>query len=459
MEVRTAERGRLAEDLAQDDPLIGDARTRRTFGGVAEGVIGAGRLCCARIAAVAPTLAAAGAAGEKRVRRMVGGASTARSALSEEALGGSRQGRAVRRLAGGGEIRVAVAMPDRRAPDARAVEALRAVRPLSGTGTVPGYRAIAALGMGGGGRRGGLSRHLFSSRAEGFLSAPAQTPAAGAAVRGALAGRPGAVADPLDRGFDDGEVRGRIGAGAGPPVRRVFRFGRRVAAPAADGAGARMPPAAAAERVRPAAGLAAELPVRTRGQRRETRQAVAVRLAAGPVRVPYRPPAAPRYPSAGQHQDARLVRVGVLDLEAAPWWSPTGWAVEDAAGARRVFRMDRQRGAAEDACTSATDVLGWQDVRLMDLAGVQTLSAPGWGAAAFPDEPGVGLDEPAGRLPVRLAGGELRAHRPPGEALLPRGRRRLLAFFVTDAFLRRERAHGPRPPQSAAFLRDSGQPP
>ena len=459
MELRTEERSRLAEYLAQYDPLIGDARTRRTFGGVVEGVIGAGSLCCARIAAFSPTLAAAGAAGEKRVRRLVGGESTKRSVLSEEALVGSLQGRAVRQLAGGAEVWVAVDMSDLRKPHARAMEALMEVRPLNGKGTVPGYRTITALGMGGGGRRGVLYHHLFSSQAAGFLSEPAETQAALASVQAALAGHPGEVTYLLDRGFDDDEVWGRAWAADQRVVGRVFHFERLVEVPERDGAWTRMPLAAAAGRVRPVAELTAEMLVRRRGQRRERRQAVTVRLAAGPVRVPYRPPGAPRYPSARQHKDAWLVRVEVLDVAADPWWLLTDWPVEDAAGALRVFRMYRQRWAAEDAFKFAKDVLGWEDVQLMDLAQVQTLSALGWIAAAFLYELGVGLDEPAIGLLVRLAGGELRADRPPGKAILTRGLRRLLDYFVTDSFLRRERAHGPLPPQIAAFLRDYGQPP
>lgn len=101
----------------------------------------------------------------------------------------------------------------------------------------------------------------------------------------------------------------------------------------------------------------------------------------------------------------------------------------------------------------------WEDVQLMGLADVQTLSALGWVAAAFLYELGVGLDGPAVRLLVRLAGGELRANRPPGKAVLTRGLRRLLDHFVTDAFLRRERGRGPLPPQIAAFLHDYAQPP
>ena len=237
--------------------------------------------------------------------------------------------------------------------------------------------------MGGGGRRGVLYHHLFSSRAEGFLSEPAETQAALASVQAALAAHPGEVTYLVDRGFDDDEVWGRIWAAEQHVVGRVFHFERLVEAPAADGAWGRMPLAAAAERVRPVAELAAQMLVRKRGQRRETRQDVAVRLAAGPVRVPYRPPDAPRYPSARQHKDAWLVRVEVLDVEADPWWLLTDWPVEDAAGALRVFRMYRQRWAAEDAFKFAKDALGWEDVQLMDLAEVQTLSALGWVAAAF----------------------------------------------------------------------------
>lgn len=151
MDLGVAGRSRLAAYLAQYDPLIGDARTRRTFGGVVEGVVGAGSLCCARIAAFSPTSAAAGAAGERRVRRMVRGETTKRSVLSEEALVGSLQGRAVQQLASSAEVWVAVDMSDLRKPYARAMEALMGVRPLSGTGTVPGYRTITALGAGGAG--------------------------------------------------------------------------------------------------------------------------------------------------------------------------------------------------------------------------------------------------------------------------------------------------------------------
>jgi hypothetical protein len=459
VELRTEERGLLAEFLSQYDPLIGDARTQRTFGGVVEGVIGAGSLCCARIAAFSPTLAAAGAAGEKRVRRMIQGESTKRSVLSEDALVGSLQGRAVQQLAGRDEVWVAVDMSDLRKPYARAMEALMEVRPLSGTGTVPGYRTITALGMGGGGRRGVLYHHLFSSQAAGFLSEPAETQTALASVQAALAGHAGAVTYLVDRGFDDDEVWGRIWANGDHLVCRVFHLERLVEAPGADGAWARAPLAAVAKRVRPVAEVRAEMLVRKRGQRRETRQDVAVRLAACPVRVPYRPPDAPRYPSARRQQEAWLVRVTLEDVEADPWWLLTDWPVEDAASALRVFRMYRQRWAAEDAFKFAKDALGWEDVQLMNLADVQTLSALGWVAAAFLYELGVGLDEPALQLLVRLAGGELRPTRPPGKAILTRGLRRLLDHFVTDAFLRRERAKGALPPQIAAFLRDYGQPP
>ena len=55
-----------------------------------------------------------------------------------------------------------------RKPYARAMEALMRVRPLQGHGTVPGYRALTALGMGGSGRRGILYHHLFSSHAPDF---------------------------------------------------------------------------------------------------------------------------------------------------------------------------------------------------------------------------------------------------------------------------------------------------
>ena len=175
MDLAVGARSRLAAYLRHYDGLIGDARTRRTFGGVVEGVIGAGSLCCARIAAFSPTLAAAGAAGEKRVRRLVGGESTKRSVLTAEALGGALQGRAVAQLAGSAEVWVALDGSDLRKPYARAMAGLMEVRPLSGAGTVPGYRTLTALGVGDRGRRGVLYHRLFSARAADFVSEPAET--------------------------------------------------------------------------------------------------------------------------------------------------------------------------------------------------------------------------------------------------------------------------------------------
>lgn len=54
MELRPAEMNALGEYLRIMDPLIGDARTRRTLRGVVEGIIASESLVCARIARFSP---------------------------------------------------------------------------------------------------------------------------------------------------------------------------------------------------------------------------------------------------------------------------------------------------------------------------------------------------------------------------------------------------------------------
>ena len=67
------------------DGLIGDQRTRKTFGETVKGIIGAGSLIGQRIAAHAAELSK-GKKGSQRVLRLATGVSTQRSALDAEHL-------------------------------------------------------------------------------------------------------------------------------------------------------------------------------------------------------------------------------------------------------------------------------------------------------------------------------------------------------------------------------------
>src|SRR3989442_15571075 len=67
------------------DGLIGDRRTRKTFGEIVKGIIGAGSLICQQIAAQSAELSK-GKKGSQRVRRLATGESTQRSEVDAEQL-------------------------------------------------------------------------------------------------------------------------------------------------------------------------------------------------------------------------------------------------------------------------------------------------------------------------------------------------------------------------------------
>ena len=146
-----------------------------------------------------------------------------------------------------------------------------------------------------------------------------------------------------------------------------------------------------------------------------------------------------------------VVQVEGVDWE--PWLLLTDWPVIDPASAVRAFRMYRTRWAVEDCFKFTKDVLGWEDVRLLDLDAIRTLVALGWVAAGFLYELGVSLDWPEVQLLGRLGGWIPRRDRPPGKTLLTRGLQRLLDHLATDAIPRDELApRGALPPRLAALL-------
>ena len=383
---------------------------------------------------------------------MARGVSTKRSELDAEHLTARLRERGVEQLRGEDEVWAIVDPSELRKPHARELPHLMRVRKTGGEkGTVPGYRTLNVLGVGRGGRRGILYHRLFSSEEPDFESESTEIRDALTTVGAALAGK--SVTYLLDSQFDDVAAWSTIWQQGQHLVCRLKHPERTIEVP--DDAGGWRPGtiAAAQGQARELAAVRTELLVRKRGQRYAKRQPCTVRIAARPVRVAYPLDVRGRRTSPKRVQAAWLVVVRVEGVDWEPWLLLTDWPVADEADAVRAFRMYRTRWAVEDCFKFTKDVLGWEDVRLLDLAAIRTLVALGWVAAGFLYELGVTLEWPEVQLLGRLGGWVTRRDRPPGKTLLTRGLQRLLDHLATDAILRDEIArHGALPPRIGALL-------
>jgi hypothetical protein len=386
------------------------------------------------------------------VRRLARGSSTKRSELDARHLTARLRARGAEQLREEDEVWAIVDPSELRKPHARELPHLMRVRKTGGEkGTVPGYRTLQVLGVGRDGRRGLLYHRLWSSEEPDFESESTEIQQCLREVGAALEGK--AVTYLLDSQFDDVAVWSTIWQQERHLVCRLKHPERTVEVP--DGAGGWRPGtmAEAQGQARELAVARTELLVRKRGQRYLKRQPCTVRIAACPVRVSYPTDVRGRRTSERRVKAAWLVVVRVEGVDWEPWLLLTDRPVTDQAGAVRAFRMYRQRWAVEDCFKFTKDVLGWEDVQLLDLGAIRTLVALGWVAAGFLYELGVTLDWPEVRLLGRLGGWTPRPDRPPGKTLLTRGLRRLLDHLATDAILRDEiRRHGALPPRLVALL-------
>jgi len=383
---------------------------------------------------------------------MLRGETTARSELDPDRLAAKLQAHGAERLRGEAEVWVVLDGSDLRKPHAGAMEHLQRVPRLAGGGTVPGYRTLNALGIGGGGRRGLLYHRLFSSHAPGFVSEPEEVRGAIRSVGAALAplaADGAAVTQILDAGFDDAAVWGEVWGQGHRLVCRLHHRDRWVEAP--DGAPCRLRDLA--PRLRRRAAVAAELVVRKEGQPRPELQPVTATVSAAPLVVRWRPGLRTPEEGAEQPRGCWLVEVKLERVDGEPWWLLTDRPVETAEQAAEVFRMYCQRWAIEDAFKVAKQCLGWEDVQVLAFEAVRLLVALGWVAAGFLFDLGVTLAWGEVQLLRRLGGGEERPNRPPGKIVLARGLRRLLDHLATEAILQdEERRHGGLPPRIAAML-------
>ena len=383
---------------------------------------------------------------------MAKGTSTKRSGLDAEHLTERLRERGLEQLRDEAEVWAVVDPSELRKPPARELPHLMRVRKTGGDkGTVPGYRTLNVLGVGRGGRRGILYHRLWSCEEEDFESEATEIRTCLRTVGAALADK--TVTYLLDSQFDDVAVWSTIWEQGQHLVGRLKHDERTVEVPDEGGGWRPGTVAEAAGQARELARARTELLVRKRGQRYLKRQPCTVRIAACPVRVGYPLDVRGRRTSPKRTKDAWLVVVRVEDVDWAPWLLLTDHPVTDAGSALQVFRMYRQRWAVEDCFKFTKEVLGWEDVQLLDLGAIRTLVALGWVAAGFLYELGVSLEWPEVQLLGRLGGWVARPDRPPGKTLLTRGLQRLLDHLATDAILRDEiRRRGALPPRIAALL-------
>jgi hypothetical protein len=449
------ESGLLAEYLGQFDELIGDKRTGETFREVVPGIINAGSLVCQQIAAHSTVLSAV-KDGAQRVIRFAKGESTKRSAMDAEHLVEALGKRGVEQLSESEteEVWLIADPSDLRKPYANEMPDLMQVKDLNGK-WVPGYRTLNILGVTPG-RRGILYHRLFSSVEEEFISEPWEVQQGLKQVSQAV--RPlkeegKTVSWIVDRGFDDVAVWRTIWGQKEHLVCRIFHTERLVAYQTVNGKWRDGDVTAARKHLRPMARAQTRMVVRRGRQKKEKRQKVMVEIRSCPLRLSYNTHV--RQEGAGEQVQKAiwLVEVEVLRSTLKPWLLITDWPVEDAESAVRILRMYRQRWTVEDSFKFTKDVLGWEEVQLLDLQGIRTLLALAWVAAGFLYELGVTLEWEEVRLLARLGGWAEREDNPPGKIVLTRGLRRLMDMLSTQAFLDRYRQqHGALPPRIAAWV-------
>jgi hypothetical protein len=456
MEEASGQRGLFSEYVGQFQALIGDKRTGVTFGETLKGIMNAGSLVCQRIAAQSTVLSRA-QDGAQRVIRLATGESTQRSQLDAENLTARLREYGLRQLSGSerDELWLILDGSDLRKPYAQEMPDLMQVRDLNGQ-LVPGYRTLNVLGVTPQ-RRGILYHRLFSSQEVDFVSESFEVQQALQTVSQAVERLKAqkAVTWVMDSGLDDIAVWRTIWEQDEHLVCRLKHKERLVEYQNGQGEWTAGDIQRAQDRGRLLATVQTEMVVRRGSQKKAKRQRVTAEIRACPIRLTYETNV--RREGAGEtvQKVVWLVEVRLLGTPLAPWLLITDWPVTGAESAGRIFRMYRQRWAVEDSFKFVKDVLGWEEVQLLDLKGIRTLVALGWVAAGFLYDLGVTLEWEEVQLLARLGGWTSRKDRKPGKLVLTRGLQRLMDMLATRTFLNRYLAdHGGLPPQIAALLRD-----
>lgn len=455
MELQSAQADLLTDYLGHFGGLIGDKRTGVTFGEIVKGIIGAGSLVCQQITSHSPVLSQV-QDGSQRVIRFVKGKSTKRSEVDASHLTAELCRRGVEHLglSEARELWLVGDGSDLRKPYANKMPDLMDVRDLDGD-LVPGYRTLNVIGMVPN-QRGVLYHRLFSSQAKDFVSEPYEVQQMLRTVSQAVSPLKAhkAISWILDSGFDDIAVWRTVWEQPEEHiVCRIYHTDRLVAYQQKSGQWVEGDIAAAQSHLRLMGQAQTEMVVRRGKQKDPKRQLVTAEISTCPIRVTYDANVRREGPPHTLRKDVWLVQVRLLGTTMEPWLLITDWPVTDGEGAVQIFRMYRQRWGVEDSFKFIKDVLGWEDVQLLDMQGIRTLVALGWVAAAFLYELGVTLEWPEVAFLARLGGWVPRQDRKPGKATLTRGLRRLLDMLTTQAAISRYKAeHGKLPSRIAAWL-------
>jgi len=435
--------------------LIGDRRTWTTFTETVKGIVASGSLVCQRIATHSPILGAL-KKGAQRIIRMVTGVTTKRSPdLDAAHVTAQLRAQAVAHLASApsDELWLLADGSDLRKPYATAMPDLMQVRALDGH-LVPGYRTLTVLGLTAQ-RRGILYHRLFSSSAADFVSEPREVEQALTTVGQVIAPLQAqmAISWIVDSGFDDVAVWRTIWAQQQHVVCRLCHTDRLVQFPAADGGWQRGSIAVARTHMRRLTQTTTTVDLPQPSSGRTKAQTVVAEIWVVPIKLTYASNVRRMGPGRLLTKRLWLVEIRLLGTTLEPWLLLTDWVVETAAQGVRILRMYRQRWGVEDSFKWTKECLGWEEVQLLDLAGIRLLVALAWVAAGFLYQLGITLDEESVQVLARLGGWEPRAKRPPGKLTLTRGLRRIMDLLATDAFLQAYyRDHGPFPARLAAFL-------
>lgn len=436
-------------------PLIGDRRTATTFRETVGGILAAGSLVASRIAAKSAVLSQA-KDGAQRVLRLATGDSTKRSHLDTAHLVEHLARRAVARLRqtpAGDDLWLIMDGSDLRKPHSRAMPDLMKVRALDGH-LVPGYRTLNVLGVTPQ-QRVLLYHRLFSSQEKGFVSEPREVQDALRTVSQQLAPLRAerTISWIMDTGFDDIAVWRTIWEQGEHVVCRLKELDRLVEYRTRGGSWQSGHLRDCFGAMRELGRCETQMEVRLRGQKTAKDQPVTVVLSACRVRLRYETNVRRAGPGEEVQREVWVVRVEVKDSLMEPWYILTDWRVETRAAGLRIFRMYRQRWSVEDSFAFIKGMLGWEEVQVLDLAGVRTLVALGWIAAGYLYEIQGSWEEADIHWLAKLGGWQERADRKPGKIVLVRGIRAVLEYLLLRAELAAYRAeHGRLPPALIALL-------